>query len=62
MAEETFANDLRQRLKAWEADWLKEEDMAIKLREKSIATKIITRDLWTECPRDPQKQQWQWVQ
>ena len=46
LAEETFANDLRALAESMGVpDWLKEEDMAIKLREKSIATKMITRDL-----------------
>ena len=46
MAEETFANDLRALADSMGVpDWLKEAEMALKLREKSIATKIVTRDL-----------------
>jgi hypothetical protein len=46
MAEETFAHNLRSLADSMGVpDWLKEAEMAVKLREKSIATKIVTRDL-----------------
>ena len=46
MAEETFAHELRELAEDMGVpDWLKEADLAMKLREKSIASKIVTREL-----------------
>ena len=46
MAEEKFAQELRDLADQMGVpDWLKEVDLAMKLREKSIASKILTREL-----------------
>ena len=46
MAEEKFAHELRDLADQMGVpDWLKEVDLAMKLREKSIASKIQTREL-----------------
>ena len=46
MAEETFAHELRELADQMGVpDWLKEADLAMKLREKAIASKITTREL-----------------
>jgi len=46
MAEEQFAHELRDLAdRMGVPDWLKEVDLAVKLREKSIASKIQTREL-----------------